>query len=299
MLFDYNGAIQWRKKLQGAGGSTINPASFYFDDDGFYWVSGEEVLSDTVKDAFVCKFNGNDILVWGKKIITGKEINLAGPMLKDTTVILAAVSTQQKIFNAYFGDALVSVLDVNTGQQTNVLGFTSNSLAREFKLTHAIKARNDDFLGLFSYRINAGNPGAGFALVRMSQDGEIRFSYSINLNQNYRFGSTRGIVETESGKIIVACQLDSADTNSSVKPGFLAMFADSGTILQQRIFGFTSDFDFAIEELSSTGSGIPSLFCTIEEDGNRFWATANVDTLEEYMRLPDYFAKASRRPLQR
>jgi hypothetical protein len=111
MLFDYNGAIQWRKKLQGAGGSTINPASFYFDDDGFYWVSGEEVLSDTVKDAFVCKFNGNDILVWGKKIITGKEINLAGPMLKDTTVILEYRSTN-KCTRLYFQFA-------GSGIQTN------------------------------------------------------------------------------------------------------------------------------------------------------------------------------------
>ena len=275
MLILENGTIAWRKNLVSP--QTIKPTSFQFFEDNSFAVSGEEIINDTVKNVFVCKINALNNFTWGKKIITPREINEAGPIVEDSSRIFTSVNMKRKFGNAYFEDALIYVFNLS-GVQNYITGLISNSFAREFKLTHATIARNGDFLGLISYRVKSGNPGAGFVLVRMSNEGELKFSYSINLNQSYKFGGTRGICETESGKIIVACQLDSSDTNSTVKPGYLAMFADSGTILKQRIIGFNSDVKIDINQLSGTATGIPGLFCTIEEDGNRFWAIAKIDT---------------------
>jgi hypothetical protein len=275
MLILENGSIAWRKNLTST--QPIKPTSFHFFDDNSFAVSGEEIINDTVKNVFVCKINALNNFTWGKKIITPREINEAGPILEDSSRIFASLNMKRKFGNTYFEDALVYVFNLS-GVQNYITGLISNSFAREFKLTHATIARNGDFLGLISYRVNSGNPGAGFVLVRMSNDGELKFSYSINLNQSYKFGGTRGICETESGKIIVACQLDSADSSSTEKPGYLAMFADSGTILKQRIIGFNSDVKIDINQLSETATGIPGLFCTVEEDGNRFWAIAKIDT---------------------
>lgn len=275
MLILENGTIAWRKNLVSP--QTIKPTSFQFFEDNSFAVSGEEIINDTVKNVFVCKINALNNFTWGKKIITPREINEAGPIVEDSSRIFTSVNMKRKFGNTYFQDALIYVLNLS-GAQNYFTGLVSNSFAREFKLTHATIARNGDFLGLISYRVNSGNPGAGFVLVRMSNDGELKFSYSINLNQSYKFGSTRGICETETGKIIVACQLDSSDTNSTVKPGYLAMFADSGTILKQRIIGFNSDAHVEINQLNGTGTGIPGLFCTIEENGNRFWTIAKIDT---------------------
>ena len=275
MLILENGSIAWRKNLTST--QQIKPTSFHFFDDNSFAVSGEEIINDTVKNVFICKINALNNFTWGKKIITPREINEAGPILEDSSRIFASLNMKRKFGNTYFEDALVYVFNLS-GAQNYVTGLISNSFAREFKLTHATIARNGDFLGLISYRVNSGNPGAGFVLVRMSKEGELKFSYSINLNQSYKFGGTRGICETESGKIIVACQLDSSDTSSATRPGYLAMFADSGTILKQRIIGFNSDVKIDINQLSGTATGIPGLFCTVEEDGNRFWAIAKIDT---------------------
>ena len=275
MLILENGSIAWRKNLTST--QQIKPTSFHFFDDNSFAVSGEEIINDTVKNVFVCKINALNNFTWGKKVITPREINEAGPILEDSSRIFASLNMKRKFGNTYFEDALVYVFNLS-GAQNYITGLISNSFAREFKLTHATIARNGDFLGLISYRVNSGNPGAGFVLVRMSNEGELKFSYSINLNQSYKFGGTRGICETESGKIIVACQLDSSDTSSAAKPGYLAMFADSGTILKQRIIGFNSDVKIDINQLSGTATGIPGLFCTVEEDGNRFWAIAKIDT---------------------
>jgi hypothetical protein len=277
MLILENGTVAWKKNLIST--QPIKPTTFHFFDDNSFAVSGEEILNDTVKNVFVCKINALNNFTWGKKIITPREINEAGPILEDSSRIFASLNMKRKFGNTYFEDALIYVFNLS-GVQNYITGLVSNSFAREFKLTHATIARNGDFLGLISYRVNSGNPGAGFVLVRMSNEGELKFSYSINLNQSYKFGGTRGICETESGKIIVACQLDSADSSSTVKPGYLAMFADSGTILKQRIIGFNADVQIDILQASETGTGIPSLFCTVEEDGNRFWALAKIDTAD-------------------
>jgi hypothetical protein len=277
MLILENGSVAWRKNLLST--QPIRPTSFHFFEDNSFAVSGEEILNDTVKNVFVCKINALNNFTWGKKIITPREINEAGPILEDSSRIFASLNMKRKFGNAYFEDALIYVFNLS-GEQNYVTGLVSNSFSREFKLTHATIARNGDFLGLISYRVNSGNPGAGFVLVRMNNEGELQFSYSINLNQNYKFGGTRGICETESGKIIVACQLDSADSSSSVKPGYLAMFADSGTILKQRIIGFDSDVHIDLHQVSGNPTGIPSLFCTVEENGNRFWALAKIDTAD-------------------
>jgi hypothetical protein len=287
MLFDESGSVVWRKKLSGT--AFLEPASIHFFEDNSFAIAGEEVISDSVKNAFVCKFNVSGVLTWGKKIITPRPINVAGPIVEDSSRIFATLNMKRKLFGSeYFEDALISVFNTSGGQEYNT-GLISNTFAREFKLTHSTIAQNGDFLGLISYRVNASSPGAGFVLIRMSNEGDLRFSYSINLNQDYRFGSTRGIFETQSGKIIIACQLDSANTDA-IKPGYLAMFADSGVILKQRIVGFTNDFSLQVEQLGNSIIGVPKLFCSIEEDGQRFWAVANVDTadlsLYDSRRLP-------------
>jgi len=277
LLFNTSGAPLMRKKF--SANEQIDPASFYFIRNGNYIISGDEVLSDTTRNVFICYLDSNDNQLWGKKINSPRPLNFAGPVIEDSSRVFAAFSMKRRFGNVDFEDLVVTVFN-STGNLLYTRGLISSAFASEFKLTHAIIARNGDYLGLASYSVNDGFPGKGFIFFRMSNTGVVKYNRYVNFSDTLQFLNTRGIAETENGNIFIAAQVDSIGLDISHQPAFVAVFTENGQLLDQKLVGFKSDKGFEPFQIGVSSNNQPFLFGKIIEGDNTSWGMVAFDALD-------------------
>ena len=277
LLFNTSGAPVVRKKF--SANEQIDPASFYFIRNGNYIVSGDEVLSDTTRNVFICYLDSNDNQLWGKKINSPRPLNFAGPVIEDSSRVFAAFSMKRRFGNVDFEDLVVTVFNA-TGNLLYTRGLISSAFASELKLTHAIIARNGDYLGLASYAVNDGFPGKGLIFFRMSNTGVLKYNRYINFSDTLQFLNTRGIAETENGSIFIAAQVDSLGLDIAHQPAFVAVFTENGQLLDQKLVGFKSEKGFEPFQIGVSSNNQPFLFGKIIEGENTSWGMVAFDALD-------------------
>lgn len=277
LLFNNAGAPLVRKKF--SANERIDPASFYFIRNGNYIVSGDEVLSDTTRNVFICYLDSNDNQLWGKKINSPRPLNFAGPVIEDSSRVFAAFSMKRRFGNVDFEDFVVSVFNA-TGNLLYTRGLISSAFASEMKLTHAIIARNGDYLGLVSYTVNDGFPGKGLIFFRMSNTGVVKYNRYINFSDTLQFLNTRGIAETENGTIFIAAQVDSLGLGITHQPAFVAVFTENGQLLDQKLIGYRSDKGFEPFDIGVSTNDQPFLFGKIIEGENSSFGMVAFDALD-------------------
>ncbi len=277
LLFNTSGAPKVRKKFSAT--EQIDPASFFFMRNGSYFVSGDEVLSDTTRNVFICYLDSNDNQLWGKKINSPRPLNFAGPVVEDSSRVFAAFSMKRRFGNIDFEDLVITVFN-STGNLLYTRGLISSAFASEMKITHAIIARNGDYLGLASYSVNDGFPGKGLIFFRMSNTGVVKYNRYINFSDTLQFLNTRGIAETENGNIFIAAQIDSIGLDISHQPAFVAVFSDNGQLLDQKLVGYQSEKGFEPFQVGVSSNDQPFLFGKIIEGDNTSWGMVAFNSLD-------------------
>jgi hypothetical protein len=277
LLFNSAGAPVVRKTF--SSNEQIDPASFYFLRNGNYIVCGDEVLSDTTRNAFICYLDSNNNQLWGKKINSPRPLNFAGPVIEDSSRVFAAFSMKRGFGSIDFEDFVVSVFNT-TGNLLYTRGLISSAFASEMKLTHAIIARNGDYIGLASYSVNDGFPGKGLIFFRMSNTGVVKYNRYINFSDTLQFLNTRGIAETENGNLFIAAQVDSIGLGISHQPAFVAVFTENGQLLDQKLIGYQADTGFEPFQLGVSSNDQPFLFGKIIDGENTSWGMVAFNAMD-------------------